>query len=66
MNEPEKILDNIDEIMHVMQPRYCGHPTMCGRYPCWIVWLPAEGKCERKTLKQALIDYMAQTEKEDL
>jgi hypothetical protein len=33
---------------------------MDGRYPCWIVWLPKIGKCERKTLKEALIEFASQ------
>jgi len=56
-----KLIDDLDEIMHTMNPRYCGHPTMDGRYPCWIVWLPKEGTCERKTLKEAIIEFAAQT-----
>jgi hypothetical protein len=64
MSQPDlaKIFDNIDEIMHVMKPRYCMHPSMDGRYPCWIVWLPNEGKTERKTLKQAILDFAEQTQ----
>lgn len=55
-----KIFTNIDEIMRHMRPRYCGQPTMDGRYPCWIVWLPNEGTTERKTLKDAMIDFVDQ------
>lgn len=56
MNNAESILENIDEIFHLMRPRYCEHPTMDGRYPCWIAWLPEHGTCERKTLKEAIIE----------
>lgn len=55
-----KLLNSIDKIMHTMMPRYCGHPSMDGRYPCWIVWLPKEGTCERKTLKEAIIEFADQ------
>lgn len=52
-----RILDDLDEIVRTMRPRYCGHPTMDGRYPCWIVWLPKVGTCERKSLKEAVIEF---------
>lgn len=55
-----KILEDIDEIMHLMRPRFHQTPSMCGSYPCWIVWLPKEGTCERKTLKEAIIECAAQ------
>lgn len=57
---PEDLLDQIDEIMHTMRPRWCGHPSMDGKYPRWIVWLPCEGTTSRKSLKQAILDYIAQ------
>jgi hypothetical protein len=52
---------NIDNIMNVMRPRYVGDASMNGRYPCWVVWLPKEGKTERKTLKDALIAFVDQS-----
>ena len=55
-----KIWANLDEIMHAMRPRWHGTPSMCGRYPCWIVWLPTEGTTERKTIKDAMIDFVDQ------
>ena len=55
-----KILEDIDGIMHLMRPRFHQMPSMDGRYPCWIVWLPKEGTCERKTLKEAIIECAAQ------
>ena len=55
-----RIFSQIDEIMHTMRPRYVQHPTMDGRYPCWIVWLPKTGKTERKILKDAMIEYVDQ------
>ncbi len=54
------IINHIDEIFRMMGPRYYAHPTMDGRYPCWFVWLPKSGKCERKTLKEALIEFASQ------
>ena len=57
----DKLLDQIEEIMHAMRPRWCGSSiTMEGTYPCWIVWLPNEGTTKRKTLKQAILDYIEQ------
>lgn len=55
-----RIWDDIDNIMNVMRPRYIGDASMNGRYPCWVVWLPKEGKAERKTLKDALIAFVDQ------
>jgi hypothetical protein len=60
-DKARSILDNLDEVWHVMRPRYCGTPSMDGRYPCWIVWLPDEGKCERKTLKEAVLEFTEQS-----
>lgn len=54
------IFDNLDNILSVMTPRSVGHPTMDGRYPCWIVWLPKYGTVERKTLNGALLEYAEQ------
>ncbi len=34
--------------------RYSSHPSMCGTYPCWIVWTPKEGTTKRKTLREAI------------
>ena len=59
-DEARKILDDLDEIFHLMRPRWHQTPSMCGRYPCWIVWLPKEGTFERKTLKEAVIECAAQ------
>lgn len=56
-----KVMDNLDDIFHAMRPRYCGHPTMDGRYPCWIVWLPKEGTTERKTLIGAVLEFSEQS-----
>jgi hypothetical protein len=56
-----RIWDNIDNIMHAMRPRYVASASMDGRYPCWVVWLPKEGKAERKTLKDALIAFVDQS-----
>lgn len=58
----DSILDQIDEVMQTMRPRYVQHPTMDGRYPCWIVWLPVQGTTERKTLKEAVVDFIQQSE----
>lgn len=56
------MLNQIDEIMQTMRPRWCGSTvTMDGKYPCWIVWLPHEGTTSRKTLKQAILDFVAQS-----
>jgi hypothetical protein len=63
MTTAEQILDDIDNIMLTMRPRHCGQPSMDGKYPCWIVWLPGEGGTTRKSLKQAFLDYQEQSEK---
>lgn len=55
-----KVIDDLDEIFHAMGPRWSRTPSMCGRYPCWIVWLPDEGTTERKTLKEAILDFIEQ------
>jgi hypothetical protein len=34
--------------------RYSSHPTMDGKYPCWIVWTYKEGSTTRKTLREAI------------
>ena len=60
-NYARKILHDIEEIFLTMRPRHCGHPSMDGRYPCWIVWLPKEGTVERKSLTEAIMEFVAQT-----
>jgi len=65
MSQSEKILDNIDELFHLMRPRFVQTPSMCGRYPCWIVWMPKTGTCERKSLKGALIECQTQVDEID-
>lgn len=60
-DEARAALADIGDIFHVMRPRYSSHPTMDGRYPCWIVWLPNEGTCERKSLSAAILEYIQQT-----
>jgi hypothetical protein len=57
-----KIWADIDEIMQVMRPHRVPDASMDGRYPCWRVWLPKEGRTERKTLKDALIAFIDQRE----
>ena len=57
-----KIWSMLDEIIIAMRPRYAGHPTMDGKYPCWIVWLPSEGSTTRKSLVDALIAFVDQQE----
>ena len=42
---------------------YSSHPTMCGRYPCWIVWTPKYGRTERKTLRKAIDAAMEKVDK---
>lgn len=57
-DELRAIIDGIDEAMQIMNPRWCGdRVTMSGRYPCWILWLPKDGRCERKKLRTALLEY---------
>lgn len=56
-----ELIDGIDDAFHTMKPRHCPHPTMDGVYPCWIVWLPKEGTCKRKTLKEAILEFAEQT-----
>lgn len=34
--------------------RYSSHPSMDGKYPCWIVWTPKYGTTQRKTLREAI------------
>lgn len=38
------------------QFRYSGTSTitMDGKYPCWSVWTPKEGRTTRKTLREAI------------
>jgi hypothetical protein len=52
-------LDMLDEVIKKMRPRYMGHPTMDGRFPCWNVWMPHTGTTERKSLKEAVLEYIA-------
>jgi hypothetical protein len=52
-------LDMLDEVIKKMRPRYMGHPTMDGRFPCWTVWMPHTGTTERKSLKEAVLEYIA-------
>lgn len=54
--------DKLDDIIRVMKPRYYGHPSMDGRYPCWFVWLPKHGSCERKSLRDAVIEFHESTD----
>ena len=55
-----RIFSEIDRIIVDMCPSYHAHPTMDGKYPAWHVWLPLEGRTIRKTLQDALIDYVDQ------
>jgi hypothetical protein len=55
-------LDMLDEVIKKMRPRYMGHPTMDGRFPCWTVWMPHTGTTERKSLKEAVLEYLAAVE----
>lgn len=57
----KSIVEGIGDIMHVMRPRFVGTPTMDGKYPCWIVWLPNEGSCERKNLSDAILEFVEQS-----
>lgn len=50
--------DMLDEVIKKMRPRYMGHPTMDGRFPCWNVWMPHTGTTERKSLKDAVLEYI--------
>jgi hypothetical protein len=34
--------------------RYASHPTMDGKYPCWICWTPSKGETHYKDLRDAL------------
>lgn len=57
-----RIWSMLDEIMLTMRPRHCGHPSMDGNHPCWIVWLPKEGSTTRKSLADALIAFVDQSD----
>ena len=59
-DEARKALKCIDEAIFTMKPRHIGHPTMDGKYPCWSVWLPQCGRVERKSLQDALLEFVAQ------
>lgn len=61
-NHIKGIIDNIGDIFHLMKPRYSGHPSMDGRYPCWIVWLPKEGRAEYKNISDAVLGFVKQSE----
>lgn len=50
--------DMLDNAFQTMRPRYSGHPSMDGRYPCWFVWMPHTGTTERKSLKDAVFEYI--------
>lgn len=43
--------------------RYSSHPSMCGTYPCWIVWTPKYGTTKRKTLREAIDAAMEKIDK---
>ena len=45
-------------IEHNKYFRYSSHPTMCGRYPCWICWIPSKGTTEYKNVREALDDLL--------
>lgn len=59
-DEAREALKCIDEAILVMKPRHIGQLDMVGRYPCWSVWLPQCGRVERKSLQDALLEFVAQ------
>ena len=59
-DEAREALKCIDGAIFDMKPRHIGNPTMDGRYPCWSVWLPQCGRVERKSLQDALLEFVAQ------
>lgn len=42
------LIENIKKI------RYYPHPSMCGTYPCWFVWVPSTGTTKFKDLRDGL------------
>ena len=41
-------------IEHSVWFRYSSHPSMDGKYPCWVCWIPSKGKTEYKDLRDGL------------
>lgn len=59
-DEAREALKWIDEAIFTMKPRHIGGPDMDGLYPCWSVWLPKSGRVERKSLQDAILEFVAQ------
>lgn len=68
MNTPDtqEILSHIDDIIHLMKPRWSSDVSMDGQLPCWIVWLPKHGTCRRKRLNEAIVECWESMDKADL
>jgi hypothetical protein len=52
MNTDTERLDWFEK--HNKHFRYSSYPSMCGKYPAWIVWTYKEGTTTRKTLREAI------------
>jgi hypothetical protein len=59
-DEAREIIKKLDETILEMSPRHINSVTMCGRYPCWMVWLPKNGRVERKSLSAAVLEFIDQ------
>jgi uncharacterized coiled-coil DUF342 family protein len=59
-DEAREALKFIDMAIFEMKPRNIMGPTMGGRYPCWSVWLPKNGRVERKSLSLAVLEFIDQ------
>jgi hypothetical protein len=59
-DEAREIIKKLDEAILEMSPRHIKSVTMCGRYPCWSVWLPKNGRVERKSLSAAVLEFIDQ------
>ena len=58
----ECAFDKIDQIIMEMRPRrFVSSPTMNGGRSGWVVWLPKFGTVERKSLAEAIKEYIEQT-----
>ena len=63
----ECTFDQIDQIIMEMRPRrFANSPTMDGGHSGWVVWLPKFGTVDRKSLAEAIKEYIEQTKSKEL
>ena len=56
--ELTEIWENFDAIMLTMRPQHVSDASMDGKFPCWLVWLPDDGRTTRKHLRDAVLDFV--------